>query len=332
VLRDLPAILRGVLACLPALLAACGSMEREFPGHNRDQVWKAMVETAEDPRYPDWVVVDNEVFRDDASATVEIRRDLRRDVVMVGQKPRREEREWRFTANVTSTEPPSLIFASRSVSIPAHFWLQGQQFMNEVERRLAGMALPPPKTVKPIERPEPDSVEPAQPLVQTARGTEVRKLGSEPAVPADIPEATMRPSRTATPMPARVPAASAAPVPAVEPVEAPKSEPAPEPKSEPAPAPEPAPEPEPAPAPEPEPEPAPEPEPEPAPEPEPEPAPEPEPEPLPPPFEPPPEPSREPAPTPDPAPAPATKPAAEPPYEPLLEPDQPKVSLSNARA
>jgi hypothetical protein len=300
--RDVRVILRCVLACLPALLlAACGSMERDFPGYSRDQVWKAMVETAEDPRYPDWIVVDNEVFRDDASATVEIRRDLRRDVVIVGQKPRREEREWRFTANVTSTEPPSLTFASRSASIPAHFWLQGQQFMNEVERRLAGMALPPPRTVKPIERPEAESVEPAQPLVQTARGTEVRTPGSEPAVPADIPEAPMRPSPAIVPSPARAPAASPAPAPAAEPAAEPAAVPASQPVVPPISEAKPAPAPEPAPAP------------------------------TPPPFEPPPEPSRAPSPAPEPAPAPAKEPASEPPYEPPPEPDQPKGSPSNAQ-
>ena len=102
--------LAGTAASL--LLAGCGSAEREFPGYTRDQVWKAMVETADDPRYPDWIVVDNQVFRDDINGSVEIRRDVRRDVVTVGQPIRREQREWKFTATVESTEPPVLVFKS----------------------------------------------------------------------------------------------------------------------------------------------------------------------------------------------------------------------------
>ena len=76
------------VVCVPAL-AACGTKEREFPGHTRDQVWKAMVQAAEDPRYADWIVVDNEVWRDDTASRIEIRRDVRRDVMVSGSPPRR---------------------------------------------------------------------------------------------------------------------------------------------------------------------------------------------------------------------------------------------------
>ena len=196
-------IVRSAWALAALALAACGATEREFPGYTKDQVWKAMVETAEDPRYPDWVVVSNEVFRDDASATVEIRRDLRRDLVIVGQKPRREQCEWKFTASVQSTEPPTLVFKTDTVTIPAHWWMQEQQFVNEVERRLTGVALPPPRSGGAIARP---AVPADAPPAAGADGTQVKPAGAEPAVPGDIPESdhAVR-SRSATPAPATPP-------------------------------------------------------------------------------------------------------------------------------
>lgn len=123
------------------VLGACGTKEREFPGHSRDQVWKAMVQAAEDPRYSDWIVVDNEVWRDDSASRIEIRRDLRRDLMIAGSPPRREECEWKFSALVTDETPPTVEFSTSSIVIPAHFWLQARHYLDEVERRLSGMPL-----------------------------------------------------------------------------------------------------------------------------------------------------------------------------------------------
>ena len=128
------------VVCVPAL-AACGTKEREFPGHTRDQVWKAMVQAAEDPRYADWIVVDNEVWRDDTASRIEIRRDVRRDVMVSGSPPRREEFEWRFSALVTDATPPAVEFSTSTIVVPAHFWLQARHYLDEVERRLNGLPL-----------------------------------------------------------------------------------------------------------------------------------------------------------------------------------------------
>ena len=287
-------------AAMVALLGGCGTAEREFPGYSRDQVWKAMVETSQDPRYPDWFVVDNDVWRDDASGTVEIRRDIRRDLVVVGQKTRREEERWKFTAVVQSTEPPLLTFTTSTPCVPAHFWEQGQQFLNEVERRLSGMPLQNAKqTPKPKFPPSPDV---PNVLAEQVRGAPVTPAGSEPGVPGEIPLPASVATGTAVTRSTAVrePAARAQTAPAVDaPSAQPAAEPAPEPTPEPAPAAEPAPEPTPEPAPAAEP----------VPEPKPEPAPEPKPEP---------------APTPAPpaaAPKPAD-PAYPPPYETPPEPDQ----------
>ena len=124
----------------PALVA-CGTKEREFPGHTRDQVWKAMVQAADDPRYADWVVLDNKVWRDDEQSRLEILRDLVRDVVVPGSEPRREETEWKFSAQLTETDPPAVEFSTSTITVPAHFWLQARHYLDEVDRRLAGMPL-----------------------------------------------------------------------------------------------------------------------------------------------------------------------------------------------
>ncbi|MGA1266010.1 MAG: hypothetical protein ACO32J_02385 [Phycisphaerales bacterium] len=200
--RALPAPIRLLLAMWPLLLAACGAAEREFPGYTRDQVWKAMVETAEDPRYPDWVVVDNQVWRDDTTGTVQIRRDLRRDLVIVGQKPRREAHEWHFTATVASTEPPLLTFTTSTPCVPAHFWLQGDQFMHEVERRLQGRPLPAAKQVTPTGF---LATEP-QPRVEPVEGAEDMPVhGPMPSLPI-IPDPL-------APRPAPAPASAPQPAP-----------------------------------------------------------------------------------------------------------------------
>ncbi len=179
--------------CVPlamvAWLTGCGSAEREFAGYTRDQVWMAMVETAKDPRYPDWLVVDNEVWRDDLTGTVQIRRDVRRDLVIVGQRPRREEFEWKFTAVVQSTDPPILSFSTTTPCVPAHFWLQGQQFMNEVERRLAGMSLPPARAVPSVTHPAEPSKDgvPAEKMAAATPEFPVETVGQEQGIPPEIP-------------------------------------------------------------------------------------------------------------------------------------------------
>ena len=134
---------RLLLLCtvLPTFLTACGTKDREFPGHTRDQVWKAMVQAADDPRYADWVVLENKVWRDDAQSRIEILRDLVRDVMVPGQDPKREEAEWRFSAELVNSNPPSVEFSTSTITVPAHFWLQARHYLDEVDRRLAGMPI-----------------------------------------------------------------------------------------------------------------------------------------------------------------------------------------------
>ena len=236
--------------CVPAL-AACGTKERAFPGHTRDQVWKAMVQAAEDPRYADWIVVDNEVWRDDAASRIEIRRDVRRDLMVAGSPPRREEFEWRFSASVTDATPPSVEFSTSTIVIPAHFWLQARHYLDEVERRLSGMPLEKKATITQYSSTDssrlPDHAKPfpvvavsqsdanAPPEIASPRSTQAAVI--EPPVSLEdlqvAPIAVAEPVVEVTPTPVADPVAEVAPTPVTEPVAEPVVEVTPTPVAEP---------------------------------------------------------------------------------------------------
>ena len=163
-------------------LTACGTKDREFPGHSRDQVWKAMVQAADDPRYADWIVVENQVWRDDLNSRLEILRNVRRDVMVSGEAPRREETEWRFSAELTDTDPPAVEFSTSTITVPAHFWLQARHYLDEVDRRLNGMPLEKKAQIQTFSAAEskklPDRSAPLPVLTTTQ---------SDAAIPTEIP-------------------------------------------------------------------------------------------------------------------------------------------------
>ena len=238
------------VVCVPAL-AACGTKERVFPGHTRDQVWKAMVQAAEDPRYADWIVVDNEVWRDDAASRIEIRRDVRRDLMVAGSPPRREEFEWRFSASVTDATPPSVEFSTSTIVIPAHFWLQARHYLDEVERRLSGMPLEKKATITQYSSTDssrlPDHAKPfpvvavsqsdanAPPEIASPRSTQAAVI--EPPVSLEdlqvAPIAVAEPVVEVAPIAVAEPVVEVAPTPVAEPVAEPVVEVTPTPVAEP---------------------------------------------------------------------------------------------------
>ena len=196
-------------------LTACGTKDREFPGHSRDQVWKAMVQAADDPRYSDWIVVENQVWRDDLHSRLEILRNVRRDVMVSGQAPRREENEWRFSAELTDTDPPAVEFSTSTITVPAHFWLQAHHYLDEVDRRLNGMPLEKKAKILAFSAPEskklPDRSAPLPVLTTTQ---------SDEAIPTEIPNARAI-------EPANTEAAIALPIAVAQPVAQPVAEPEP---------------------------------------------------------------------------------------------------------
>ena len=132
--------LAAALACALAFLAGCGHSQKcDFDDRPRDDVWAAVVQTARAPRYPDWIVVQNEVKVDEASHRVTVYRDLRRDLVEPGLDPRREEEQWRFTAQVSSDSPVAITFSTPDWAVPSHFWRQADHFFGQVRMRLGEM-------------------------------------------------------------------------------------------------------------------------------------------------------------------------------------------------
>jgi hypothetical protein len=132
------------VAAVP-LLSGC-AQTRTYEGYSRDEVWQAMVSAAKHPRYRDWVVMDNQISTDEPDARVEIWRELKRDVVLPGQKPYREEAEWRMTSALEDGPAPIVRFSTSDLCVPAHFWLQADHYFDEVQSRLAmpAQAFAPP--------------------------------------------------------------------------------------------------------------------------------------------------------------------------------------------
>ncbi|MFO0830071.1 MAG: hypothetical protein U0572_18160 [Phycisphaerales bacterium] len=170
-----------------ACVAGCTTQTETFPGKSRDQVWTALLRAAESPEYPDWHVIENDVWGYEADGRIEIWRLLRRYDDAPGQWSRMEDREWSFSVQLEPTEPPSATFKVRSLGVPSHGWGEGGIYFARVWTLLGG-------------KPEPGSTPP------------VTTKEAEPATPA--PSATGAPAATAQP---------AAPAPAASPVDVPSA-------------------------------------------------------------------------------------------------------------
>ncbi|RLS28376.1 MAG: hypothetical protein DWH76_00170, partial [Planctomycetota bacterium] len=193
-------------------LTACGTKDREFPGHSRDQVWKAMVQAADDPRYADWIVVENQVWRDDLNSRLEILRNVRRDVMVSGEAPRREETEWRFSAELTDTDPPAVEFSTSTITVPAHFWLQARHYLDEVDRRLNGMPLEKKAQIRAFSAEESKKLPERSAPLPVLSATQ-----SDAVIPTEIPNARgIEPAKTEAAI--AVPVAVSQPVAEPEPV------------------------------------------------------------------------------------------------------------------
>ena len=73
-------------------------------------------------------------------------RDLRRDVVQGSLDPRREEVEWRFSAEVSAGDPVTVTFSTPDWAVPGHFWQEADHFFAQVRMSLGemGPVTPPP--------------------------------------------------------------------------------------------------------------------------------------------------------------------------------------------
>ena len=155
------------LRLLPLLLAAltlvgCGSRTATFPGYSDPEVWNAMVTVAKNPEYDDWFVFENEVWTDRPAGRIEIHRFLRRDLVRVGNDPERQEERWKFEIAFLNTDPPTIGFSARQITVPAHLWREADRYFADMRSILGVEGLDVVETAEvevEVVDPEPDVIE-----------------------------------------------------------------------------------------------------------------------------------------------------------------------------
>lgn len=127
-------------------LGGCTTRTQVFEGYSDDQLWTAMVATANAPEYDDWRIRRNEVFVDDDSRRIEVFRVLRRTYVSPYAEPSRQEREWRFEILLARDEElgfPMVDFTARQVTVPAHVWQEADRYFAQMRTLLGPVAAAP---------------------------------------------------------------------------------------------------------------------------------------------------------------------------------------------
>lgn len=121
---------------LPAMLALAGCTTRTaaYPERSPEIVWTAMKVAVAEPRYDDWVVVENEYYADEALRRIDVMRHLRRDLYGDGKQPWREDETFKFRISLGETKQgvPEVTFVSRDWAVPAHAWIEADRYFAEM--------------------------------------------------------------------------------------------------------------------------------------------------------------------------------------------------------
>ena len=125
-------VFMSLMVVLPALLAGCTTKSAVFEGRTPEQVWTAMVAIAEEPRYDNWVVVENNVWVDGVFDRIEIQRSLKRDHHRHGSKPVRETEHLELQAVLERTEPPVVTVTVRNAMIRGKGLMAIDHFLAEL--------------------------------------------------------------------------------------------------------------------------------------------------------------------------------------------------------
>lgn len=149
----LPGIARQtVFIVMFVMLGGCSAQYHTFEGHNADDVWQAMLTVARTPDYqtgpPDerWTVRENRVWDDPETNRIEIFRRLERVLYQPASRPLHEDRQWKFQVVLEERNPPTVMFFSREMGVPAHAWVEADRYFEEVQDVLTGrraIELPP---------------------------------------------------------------------------------------------------------------------------------------------------------------------------------------------
>lgn len=101
-----------------------------------------------EPRYDDWVVIENEYYADEALRRIDVQRHLRRDLYGDGQRPWREDETYKFDISLGATKEgaPEVTFVSRDWGVPAHAWNEADRYFAELNEifNAADRPLPTP--------------------------------------------------------------------------------------------------------------------------------------------------------------------------------------------
>lgn len=138
-MRYRPALRFSVPVAALVALVGCTQVQRSFPERSDAEVWTAVSAVATEPRYDDWFVIENHVLADRETRTVDIYRELRRDLALPNTRIQREDRTYRFRVRLEDGPPTEVTFTSRGWAVPAHAHAEGLRFLDEVDELLAGM-------------------------------------------------------------------------------------------------------------------------------------------------------------------------------------------------
>ncbi|MGI9015169.1 MAG: hypothetical protein ACR2GY_13110 [Phycisphaerales bacterium] len=130
-----------VLLTLPGLMGGCTTRTETFSGYDSSAVWSAMVAAAENPtNYNNWSSVENKVTPNAETGVIHVYRELRRDVVHRGMKPRREGAvlEHEITMLTNDVGEPVVKFKSRHLDVPASAREEADAYFESVWGMLGG--------------------------------------------------------------------------------------------------------------------------------------------------------------------------------------------------
>ena len=139
--RTLLAFLIGLSFLITA--GGCTTVREKYPGVQTGQLWTAMKAAAEQPRYDDWHIRENQVWVDADAKRIEVYRRLHRQLVDPASKSRTEEQTWKFQIWLEETDPPKVTFISRDWAVPAKARLEADRYFKDVWDLLSGAPVEP---------------------------------------------------------------------------------------------------------------------------------------------------------------------------------------------
>lgn len=194
-----------VAACISLGLGGCVTRTQPLSGYSSDEVWIAMQAVADSPSYDDWHIVQNDVYANDDTRSIEIYRELKRVYVSPTSDPQKQERDWRFQILLledTETRLFSIDFTARQLAVPAHVWDEADRYFAQVNALLGPPRLLIEIIAEPVEAAVvPVAVEVVAPPVVEAAPVEGAPVDIDALAPTGEP--TAEPIPEASPAPAR---------------------------------------------------------------------------------------------------------------------------------